>query len=113
MPPTRTVLIDQNGKVVQTDRAVPVSKIHNENVRWRALGAGQEWKITFDKNVKGSPFTATSYNITQPAGEAITAGGPVGGQIGQSYSYRVRPYNPANPGELIAPTDPDPDIDVE
>jgi hypothetical protein len=100
--------------VVAEDRAVPVSKIQNEKVRWSAKGNGGPWKITFDKNVKGSPFAATFYDILQPGGEVTTEGGPVGGDKGQSYSYRVRRLNPANPGQIIdPPTDPDPDIDVE
>ena len=114
MPPTRTVLINSLGQVVPADRAVPVSKVHKEDVRWKADQNGGPWKITFDKNAKGSPFTQTSYNITTPGGEVKTSGGAIGGQLGQSYSYRVRHYNPAIPDQIIdPPTDPDPDIDVE
>jgi hypothetical protein len=108
----KTVLINSNGTVVDDDRVVSVSKVQNENIRWKALDNGGPWKITFDKNAKGSPFTATKYVV--PKGlQVISEGGPKGGQLGQTYSYNVRHHNPANPDQIINPPVDDPDVDVE
>jgi len=113
MDPMKTVLIRANGKVKDTDRVVPVSKIRNENVRWVALDNGGPWKITFDKNVSsGSPFTKTRYDVPK-GGEMISEGGPIGGAVGRTYSYNVRNVNPADPTQIIDPPTDDPDIDVE
>jgi len=106
MEPFKTVLIKSNGKVKDTDRTVRVSKVINENVRWVDRDNAGPWKITFDKNVSGSPFTKTVYDV--PLGGDVTSeGGPTGGTLGTTYSYNVRRTSNPNP-----PTD-DPDIDVE
>jgi hypothetical protein len=104
MQPMKTVLIKADGKVKDTDRVVSVSKIRNENIRWVALNNGGPWKVTFDKNVSGSPFTRTRYDVPQ-GGEVISAGGPTAGALGRTYAYNVRDAN-----GIIKD---DPDVDVE
>jgi len=104
MEPFKTVLIKSNGKVKDTDRNVPVSQVRYENVRWVDRDNAGPWKITFDKNAIGSPFTQTVYDV--PAGgDVTTAGGPEAGTVGTTYSYSVR-----NASSTI--TD-DPDVEVE
>jgi hypothetical protein len=108
----RTVLIDVNGKVFDTDRVVKVSKSQNEDVRWVAMGGGGPWMITFDKVTgpnaypvaSGSPFTATTYDVG-PGGSGETAQGPVAGLVGWTYKYNVK--------DMTGQIKDDPDVDVE
>ena len=112
MEPFKTVLIKSNGKVKDTDRIVSVSKIGHENVRWVDRDNAGPWKITFDKNVSGGPFTKTVYDVPKGA-DVTTVGGATGGTLGTTYSYNVRRLNPANPNQIINPPVDDPDVDVE
>jgi hypothetical protein len=103
----KTVLIHENGKVMDpADRVVHVSKGAKEELRWVAKGNGGPWKITFDKDNNGSPFSATSYDVLQGATKT-TEGGPIAGVVGATYQYNVRDGN--NPANI---TD-DPDVDVD
>ncbi|HEY5616927.1 MAG TPA: hypothetical protein VIK60_03240 [Vicinamibacterales bacterium] len=101
--PTQAVRINPNGTVVETK--VTVRKSQHEDVRWIALLGGGPWKITFDKDANGSPFSMTEYTVG-PGGSEGSTGGPVGGVVGKTYKYNVR--NAVN-NQI---TD-DPDVDVE
>jgi hypothetical protein len=101
--PTQAVQINPDGTVVE--KKVGVRKSLNEDVRWIALHGGGPWKVTFDKDTNGSPFSRTQYTIG-PGGSEGSTGGPVGGVVGRTYKYNVR--NAVN-NQI---TD-DPDIDVE
>jgi hypothetical protein len=115
-----TVLIDANGKVLNSDKVAKVNKNAKEDIRWVATGGGGPWKITFDKVTPpstypvavGSPFTETSYVIEHGA----TGGsqyGPVAGMVGWTYKYNVRHHNTENPNQNVDPPTDDPDVDVE
>ena len=71
---------------------------------WIAQGGGGPWKITFDKDINGSPFSETTYTVG-PGGSAGSTGGPIAGVVGRTYKYNVR-----NANNNI--TD-DPDVDIE
>ncbi len=49
--------IDAKGYVVTSDRKIHVSKGKHEDVLWIATQNGGPWKITFDKDKNGSPFS--------------------------------------------------------
>ena len=108
-----TVLIDLDGKIVNSDRVKKVRSKENEDVRWVAMGNGGPWKITFDKVTSpsaypiavGSPFTQTEYTVVQ-GGSGGSTGGPVAGMIGWTYKYNVRNTNNNNITD-------DPDVDIE
>jgi hypothetical protein len=102
----KTVLIDANGKVFDPkDRVVSVSKLKEEEIRWVDFGGKGPWKITFDKDVNGSPFGANQYTVNKGASET-TGVGPIAGLVGRTYRYNVRNAS------TNAITD-DPDVDVE
>ena len=101
--PTQAVQIKADGTIVE--RVVVVRKSQNEDVRWIALAGGGPWKITFDKDDSGSPFSMTEYTVSAGGSDGST-GGPVGGVVGRTYRYNVRD---ARSNQI---TD-DPDVDVE
>ena len=101
--PTQAVRIQANGTAVE--RVVKVRKSQHEDLRWIALAGEGPWKITFDKDDNGSPFSMTEYTVGRGGSEGTT-GGPVAGAVGETYKYNVR--NATN-NQI---TD-DPDVDVE
>jgi len=101
--PTQAVQINPDGTVVET--RVRVRKNDHEDVRWIALHGGGPWKITFDKDANGSPFSMTEYTIG-PGGSGGSTGGPVAGIAGRTYRYNVR-------DAVTNRITHDPDIDVE
>ena len=109
----QAVRINTSGKVVTSDRAVPVSKSWKEDVLWVAQGGGGPWTITFGKSsadpskypvAAGSPFSASTYTVAKGGSKGST-GGPVNGMVGKTYRYKVKDAN----GKV---TD-DPDVDIE
>jgi hypothetical protein len=98
----QVVRIDAAGRVV--DRVVSVRKSRDEDVLWVAQSNGGPWKITFDKDASGSPFSETSYDV-QRGGSGGSTGGPVGGVVGRTYRYNVR--------DAAGTITDDPDIDIE
>ena len=82
--------IDAKGYVVTSDRKIHVSKGKHEDVLWIATQNGGPWKITFDKDKNGSPFSESSYDVGRGASGGST-GGPVGPE--GEYHYNVRDAN--------------------
>jgi hypothetical protein len=103
--PTQAVLINPDGTIAPENKKVTVRKILHEDVRWIATHGGGPWKITFDKDANGSPFSMTQYTVG-PGGTEGSTGGPIAGVAGRTYKYNVRN------AVTNAVTD-DPDIDVE
>ena len=103
--PTQAVLINPDGTIVEEHKKVTVRKSLHEDVRWVATYGGGPWKVTFDKDANGSPFSMTQYTIG-PGGSEGSSGGPVAGVAGRTYKYNVRN------AVTNAITD-DPDVDVE
>jgi hypothetical protein len=121
--PAKAIRINKYGQVVAVDAAVGVSKKDHEDVLWIDIQNGGPWTITFDKPessppdpskypVKpGSPFSEDYYWIAKGASSGST-GGPVRGNVGNTYRYRVRKGGPAGP-DPNGPITHDPDVDVE
>jgi hypothetical protein len=117
----KAIRINAAGQVVAVDAAVGVSKSQHEDVLWIATQGGGPWTITFDKPpgidpakypvAPGSPFSQDVYWIAQGASAGST-GGPVRGNVGNTYQYRVRSGGPAGP-DPNGPITHDPDVDVE
>jgi hypothetical protein len=53
------MLINPDGTIAPEHKKVTVRKILHEDVRWIATHGGGPWKITFDKDANGSPFSMT------------------------------------------------------
>ena len=117
----KAIRINAAGQVVAVDAAVGISKSQHEDVLWIATQGGGPWTITFDKPAgidpakypvaPGSPFSQDVYWIPQGASAGST-GGPVRGNVGNTYQYRVREGGPAGPDPNGRITH-DPDVDVE
>jgi hypothetical protein len=98
------VRIDRKGRAL--DHVVRVSKQDQEKVTWVAQGNGGPWKVTFDKDANGSPFSQTVYVIPQ-GGSVTTGAGPnPTTNVDETYRYNVR-----NATTDVITNDPDIDID--
>jgi hypothetical protein len=97
--------IDARGYVVTSDRKIHVSKGKHEDVLWVATQNGGPWKITFDKDKNGSPFSESSYDVGRGASGGSTGGPIEGSRQNMEYHYNVRDAN----GRV---TD-DPDIEID
>ena len=100
----QVVRIDTKGRALE--HVVHVSKSANEDVMWVAQGNGGPWKVTFDKDSNGSPFSESVYLVPQHGFVKTTGGLSSNAVVGQTYRYNVRDATT----NVI--TD-DPDIDIE
>ena len=103
--PTQAVQINPDGTIPEQEKKVRVRKNLHEDVRWIATHGGGPWKITFDKDANGSPFSMTEYTVG-PEGSAGSTGGPTAGIVGRTYKYNVR-------NAVTNQITDDPDVDVE